>query len=991
MATEDATLTSQPPPVGADRDDFAGDPPEADLADHVDDDAVLARVQLRELVLDTVCPPKEESSGKRSFSRPRTLRPAAGAVSPPRTLLSDGQRKEEAAAARAAEQAAAARAELEQWPVPAMEAYLEQLCSYSVARLVEEPDRQAAAAARTAAALEEAAVTNYRALIGAFACAGAVREGVSAVHERLDSLVAALPVLVSSARAFASAADEADRQRRACREAMGHLDRVMDVLEIPRLFLTLIQAQLYDEALELYAYVEKITARARRTVRSGRPPAVADGGGSGADAWVGLLEHVRGECQVLGARLAAEQLSVLRGPVSLPTSLRAVGFLRRLGDSAALNAPARGGAGGAGAVGGSDGLARETWLRLLFLAARGACMSSALDAASAGSGDAASATAVVRVCDQARASLFEAVTHYRAVFADDEEVPGDADKKQVPAGPPLADAIDDGDDLPADAYDFVAGEAEADLAADDAAGADVFGARVRSRAVLSDWVAGAVTDLLARVEAGLSTVSDGAAVAAAAEPAMACGQSLGRVGADVRPALAPLLTSAIGRVFLHRLDDTLRRLDIMLDGYHWVPVGGSTPAPVASAITPTAGGTANGDTALAAADTGGGTANGDAAAARAGAPDAASPPPLPDGGDHDQPPTSVLWSPPLAVYTNGLLCALNEVRQLPAAALADGIADALADALRRGGDALAASAGAAGVWLSSPDERRYWAAGAAALADVVTPHVAAAAGRIVGRPRLLDVPALRAALRATFDRVLVCRPAPPPPSPPAPLRPRSRRCTCPTGLPWRPLSALPSPFARRLPSRWWWRTTATTVPRRLRRAAWWALAASALASAAPAAAPSLAAAAAAAAPATGACCRRATAARGASSAAFTPTCGSSMRGWPTPKGRRRCVCRGRRGGGAGFLMSRGRARTGWRTRRRRRRRWWWKRRMPTMGVTTTKALATAVGDGPVTRSTWWPPTRSRTIATPAAAAARWPASMMRATPARLPAGRQSPT
>lgn len=778
MATDDASLTSQSAPVGAEQHDFAGDAPDADPADHVNDDAVLARVQLRGLVLDTVCPPEEHSSRKRSFSRPRTLRAAGGVVSSPRTLLSDGQRKEAAAAARAAEQSAAARADLERWPIPAMEAYLEQLCSYSVVRLVEEPDRQAAAAARTAAALEEAAVTNYRALIGAFACAGAVREGVSAVQERLDSLVAALPVLVSSARAFASAADEADRQRRARREAMGHLDRVMDVLEVPRLFLTLIQAQLYDEALELYAYVEKITARARRTVRSGRPPAVDDDGGD-ANAWVGLLEHVRGECQVLGARLAAEQLSVLRGPVSLPTSLRAVGFLRRLGDSAALNALAGGGAGGVGAVGGSDSLARETWLRLLFLAARGACMSSALDEASAGSGDAAFAAAVVRVCDQARASLFEAVTHYRAVFAD-EEVPGEVDKKGTLSGSPSANDIDDGDDLPADAYDFVEGEKEAGLADDDAAGADVFGGRVRSRAVLSDWVAGAVTDLLARVEAGLSTVSDGAAVAAAAEPAMACGQSLGRVGADVRPALAPLLTSAIGRVFLHRLDDTLRRLDIMLDGYHWVPVGGSTPTAVALAASPTAGGTpraaaTNGEAALAAADADGGMANGDAPAMSPDSP--GTHPPPPDGVGHDDPPASVLWSPPLAVYTNGLLCALNEVRQLPAAVLADGVADALADALRRGGAAIAASAGDAGVWLASADERRYWAAGAAALADVITPHVAAAAGRIVGRPGLLDVPSLRAALRAIFDRVLVARPVPPPtaaPPPPSPLPPPPR-------------------------------------------------------------------------------------------------------------------------------------------------------------------------------------------------------------------------
>lgn len=763
MDIQDATLPSMPASDGADRDDFTGAALDADPTAHVDDDSVMARLELRRLVMNSVCPKLEASS---STGRSRTLRRTAEAASFPQTLLSDEERKKAAATARAAERSASERAELEAWPIPAMEEYLEQLCSYSVVRLVEEPERQAAAAVRTAAALEEEAITNYRALIGAFACAGAVREGVSAVRERLDSLVAALPMLVSSARTFASAADEAERQRRARREALGHLDRVMDVLEIPRLLLTLIQAQLYDEALELYAYVEKITARARRSVRSGQPMRAAGGSGGCPSlvAWVGLLEHVREECQVLGARLAAEQLSVLRGPVSLSTSLRSVGFLRRLGDSAALNAPVGGGVIGAVAYGDIDGLARETWLRLLFLAARGACITAALDEVATGTGDAASAALVVGVCDQTRAGLFEAVTHYQAVFADEEVFRGSA-RAPTPFERPAGG--DDDDDLPAEAYDFVEVDVDADLGTDEAAGADVFGARVRGQAVLNDWVGGAVTNLLRRVQTGLFTLSEGAAVASAAEPAMACGQSLGRVGADLRPTLAPMLTSAIGRVFLDRLDDTLRRLDIMLDNYRWLPVGGSAPlttAEVASGGGTSRGTPAGGDVTAARSIAGTASANGDAPPATFLA-DGASPS---DSGDQE-PPISVLWSPPLAVYTNGLLCALNEVRQLPAEALAGDICAALTDALCRGGTAIATSAGTAGVWLASPEERRYWVAGATAFVIVVAPHVSAAADRILGRAGLVDRAALRTTLYNTFDLVIRVSP-PPPPAVPAEVR-----------------------------------------------------------------------------------------------------------------------------------------------------------------------------------------------------------------------------
>jgi len=111
------------------------------------------------------------------------------------------------------------------------------------------------------------------------------------------------------------------------------------------------------------------------------------------------------------------------------------------------------------------------------------------------------------------------------------------------------------------------------------------------------------------------------------------------------------------------------------------------------------------------------------------------------------------------------------VRHLPAAALADAVGGALADACRRGGAAVAASAGDAGVWLARGDERRFWAAGAGALAYVVVPHVAGAAARIVGRGGVLDVGGVQADLRATFDRVLPVAPPPPPPPPVAPVAP----------------------------------------------------------------------------------------------------------------------------------------------------------------------------------------------------------------------------
>jgi len=135
---------------------------------------------------------------------------------------------------------------------------------------------------------------------------------------------------------------------------------------------------------------------------------------------------------------------------------------------------------------------------------------------------------------------------------------------------------------------------------------------------------GALTRLLfavalAQVETALKDIKDGAGLATVLQQSMYCGQSLGRVGADFRPLLAPLFENAVERIYASSLEVALHRFRAMTSDYNWPNKGNSTQVKETRRRV---------------------EAN----------------------VDQHSPPVEILEHSPLAVFTNGLLAAHNELR-----------------------------------------------------------------------------------------------------------------------------------------------------------------------------------------------------------------------------------------------------------------------------------------------------------------------------------------
>jgi conserved oligomeric Golgi complex subunit 8 len=559
---------------------------------------------------------------------------------------------------------------VEAWPE--FDSYVGDLCSHGLDALARQPDSLAAECARMRAQLEDVSCSNYRALIESFECAGAVRDGVGSIRAQLDQLVDALPLLAAATREFSSNAAEAQAEREARLGTLAEYGRVVDILEMPRLMRSLVAGELYEEALELHDMSLKFAAMHQGEV---------------------VLRSVCGEVDALTRQMVLQLISLLRGPVPLPTCLRVVGFLRRLA------------------------VFSEPRLRMLFLQCRGEWMRSSLETAAAPNAQAR----LVRLSDGTRAMMFEIVTQYRAAFADDE----------------------DGDD----AATYRVGSSFAG----DGAAADV-----PSAAILFDWTSSLVSQYLSRLEEGLRDVRDGASLSTVMQQAMYCGQSLGRVGADFRPALAPLFEDAILRIVNSHLNAALRQFEMMVEDHRWAPVGssalrkdrmrGGVTSPVNSNGNGTIGGDGGESPRGASNDvSGGGGGDGDV-----------------DGLELFEPPMTVLDSPPLAVFLNGVLAALNELRPCAILSLSNQLAEGVSQTLLLAAECVSAVGGPGGAFLK-PSDRPHFASMHSSLRDLCVPHVARCLDRCMDRRGLVDVDRVLDGMASIFGQSVAAGGATPPP------------------------------------------------------------------------------------------------------------------------------------------------------------------------------------------------------------------------------------
>ncbi|KAI7749369.1 hypothetical protein M8C21_000719 [Ambrosia artemisiifolia] len=248
--------------------------------------------------------------------------------------------------------------------------YVSELLSFTLDRLHKEPELLRVDADRIRRQMQEVAVNNYRAFISAADALVSIRNEVSSIDNHLESLIAEVPKLTSGCSEFIDSAENILEKRKMNQTLLANHSTLLDLLEIPQLMDTCVRNGNYDEALDLEAFVSKLSTMHPK---------------------LQVIQALAAEVRQTTQSLLSQLLQKLRSNIQLPECLRIIGYLRRIG------------------------VYSEYEMRLQFLRCRESWLSGILD-------DLEQRNAydyLKGMVNCHRMHLFDVVNQYRAIFADD--------------------------------------------------------------------------------------------------------------------------------------------------------------------------------------------------------------------------------------------------------------------------------------------------------------------------------------------------------------------------------------------------------------------------------------------------------------------------------------------------------------------------------------------------------------------------------------------
>lgn len=248
--------------------------------------------------------------------------------------------------------------------------YVSELLSFTLDRLHKEPELLRVDAERIRRQMQEVAVGNYRVFISAADALLAIREEVSSIDKHLESLINVVPKLTSGCTEFIESAEQILEKRKMNQTMLANQSTLLDLLEIPQLLDTCVRNGNYDEALDLEAFVCKLS-----TMHPKLP----------------VIQALAAEVRQITQSLLSQLLQKLRSNIQLPECLRIIGHLRRIG------------------------VFSEHEMRLQFLRCREAWLTGILEDL-----DRTNPYEYLKgMINCHRMHLFDVVNQYRAIFADD--------------------------------------------------------------------------------------------------------------------------------------------------------------------------------------------------------------------------------------------------------------------------------------------------------------------------------------------------------------------------------------------------------------------------------------------------------------------------------------------------------------------------------------------------------------------------------------------
>ncbi|RYQ83300.1 hypothetical protein Ahy_B10g101957 isoform B [Arachis hypogaea] len=137
--------------------------------------------------------------------------------------------------------------------------YVSELLSFTLDRLHKEPELLSVDAERIRRQMQEVAVMNYRSFISAADALIAIREEVTFIDKHLEVMINEVPKLTSGCTEFIESAEQILEKRKMNQTMLANHSTLLDLLEIPQLMDTCVRNGNYDEALDLEAFVGKLS------------------------------------------------------------------------------------------------------------------------------------------------------------------------------------------------------------------------------------------------------------------------------------------------------------------------------------------------------------------------------------------------------------------------------------------------------------------------------------------------------------------------------------------------------------------------------------------------------------------------------------------------------------------------------------------------------------------------------------------------------------
>ncbi|XP_034974011.2 conserved oligomeric Golgi complex subunit 8 isoform X1 [Zootoca vivipara] len=373
--------------------------------------------------------------------------------------------------------------------------YLAALAGLGLEALRREPGRLAEERAQLGAQTRALAFAHYKTFIRSAECTAETRRGFGGIEQGLDRLLGRLPPFSEACRNFMQEAEQIAQNRRMNSLTLNLHTEILEVLEIPQLMDTCVRNSYYEEALELVSYVRRLEKK-HATI-----PVIQ-----------GIVAEVRQSTQLMLTQLIQQ----LRTNIQLPACLRIIGYLRCMD------------------------VFTEAELRITFLQARDIWLRSIL-AAVPGDDPYVHITKTIEAC---RVHLFDIVTQYRAIFADEEPL--------VP--PPGQDTLNES-------------------------------------AIFHGWVLQKVSQFLLVLEHDLQR-GVGSRLDSLLGQCMYFGLSFSRVGADFRGLLIPIFQRVALVTFKRAMQEAVNKFQEEMNSYTLISVpaalGSSSSTTIPVAVAPSA-------------------------------------------------------------------------------------------------------------------------------------------------------------------------------------------------------------------------------------------------------------------------------------------------------------------------------------------------------------------------------------------------------------------